>query len=130
MKIVNISISKAGLLACFYAMSTQCIAQSSGLDLNQIIPSLYGGNGVTLQDNPFFSHRADFSEDSLIRLQDLSESLSDFTQPTLSSNSGLTYEFDPVLDEFVQTDSAQSLGPSLTERPKMPENAVWYSINQ
>lgn len=88
------------------------------MDLNEVIPSIYGGDGVTLEDSPFFSHSAHFTEESLEHLQELSETLSDFAQPSLSSIVGLTFEFDPILDDFVQTKSTQSLGSSLTERPQ------------
>ena len=121
METIYNGFKKTGLLACLCSLPVQSFAT----DLNEIIPSLYGGDGVTLEDNPFFSHRADFTEDSLENLQVLSETISDFAQPTISSISGLTYEFDPILDEFVPTTSAQSLGPSLTERPNTGGEGVF-----
>ncbi|HEB28203.1 MAG TPA: hypothetical protein ENI05_10575 [Porticoccus sp.] len=108
------NFTKMVILAYLSILPTQSMAR----DLNEIIPSLYGGDGVTLEDNPFFSHSAHFAQDSLENLQELAETLSDFSQPSLSSIVGLTFEFDPILDEFVQTTSTQSLGSSLTERPQ------------
>ena len=106
--------NKACFMACLCVLSTQSVA----MDLNEVISSLYGGDGVTLEDNPFFSHRADFTNDSLDQLEMLSETISSITQPSISSVSVLTYEFDPVLDEFVPSTAPQSLGPPMTESPK------------
>ena len=90
--------------------------QSSGAnDLNDLIEGLYGGDGITLSLDPgAVIHNAHFQADSLAELAELSSGIAELSFPALSSQGGLTFEFDPVLNEFVQ--STDSLGPILTER--------------
>ena len=90
--------------------------QSSGAnDLNDLIEGLYGGDGITLSLDPAaIAHNAHFQADSLAELAELSSGIAEISFPALSSQGGLTFEFDPVLNEFVQ--STDSLGPILTER--------------
>ncbi|MBQ0711745.1 MAG: transporter [Porticoccus sp.] len=115
------SFAKIAVLAYLSILPMQAMT----MDLNEIIPSLYGGDGVTLWD----THSTAFTQASLEDLQGLSETLSDFSQPSLSSIVGLTFEFDPILDEFVPTTTTQSLGSSLTERPQTVGKGVFtFSI--
>ncbi len=83
-------------------------------DLIDVIPSLYGGDGVTLFRAGTFPHDAHFTADSLAKLSELANATSEISFPAPSSQGGFTYEFDPILNEFVQ--SANSLGPIFAER--------------
>ncbi|MFT7300667.1 MAG: hypothetical protein ACI89Z_001129 [Porticoccus sp.] len=65
------------MLACLFALYAQPAAKNP----NEIISSLYGVDGVTLEDNPFFFPTAHFTQENLGNLQGLSETLSDFSQP-------------------------------------------------
>ena len=88
-------------------------AQTPSSDLINVIPYIYGSNGLTLP-NPF--HEAHFSGSSLENFTPLNTALA--TQlillPSSSPASGFTYSFDQSLG--VYTASTQNFGPILTER--------------
>ena len=85
-----------------------------GKNLIDVIPSLYGGDGVTLLSEGAFPHDAHFTADSLVKLAELATATSEISLPIPSSQGGFTFDFDPVLNEFVQ--STNSLGPIFSER--------------
>ena len=74
-------------------------------DLQNLIPSLYGGDGILLEPSDIFDHSAHFTEDSLVELNKLSQSVQDINFPTLNMQVGASYSYDPVLDEFVKDSS-------------------------
>lgn len=78
--------------------------------LADLVPSLYGGDGITLASDEFFSHAAHFTDASLVEFNDLSLSLRDLSFPVLNPQAGVTFSYDPVLDEFVPT--GETLGAS------------------
>ncbi len=88
-------------------------AQTASNNLIDVIPYLYGPNGLTLP-NPF--HQAHFQGSSLENFTPLNSAIA--TQlillPTTSPASGFTYSFDQSLGVF--TLSTQNFGPILTER--------------
>lgn len=82
-----------------------------------VIPNLYGPGGLTLFNNPAFSHFAHFIGSTQTTLnQTLSTSIA--TQlailPIISPASGFTYKYDSSVGAFVRTSS--SFGPIYTER--------------
>jgi hypothetical protein len=86
-------------------------------DLIDLIPSLYGGDGIQLFDvGGANSHRPHFQGDALVKLSQLTTAASETSFPIPSSQGGFTFEFDPVLNEFVQ--STGSSGPIFSERPQ------------
>lgn len=78
--------------------------------LSDLIPSLYGGDGVTLASDSVFSHSAHFTDASLVQFNELSLSLRDLSFPVLNPQAGITFRYDPVLDEFVR--AGETLGAS------------------
>ena len=108
---------KLELMAVFLALIFGTKAVLGKSDLIDLIPGLYGGDGITLsenEDNPQFSHHAHFRDDALKKLGELGQSISDISFPFPASQGGFTFEFDPILNEFVQ--STGSLGPILADR--------------
>lgn len=111
-------------IAALYLLVICEIAQAT--DLQDLIANLYGGDGITLRrdnDNPAFSHHAHFTSVSLDRLQSLSNVIAQVQAPTLATATGLTFEFDPVLDDFVRAHS--SLGSIMGERPETIGEGRW-----
>ena len=104
----------------FAALHLLMVCQTAkATDLQDLIASLYEGDGITLRrnnDNPAFSHHAHFTGASLDRLQAISNVISQVQAPTRAAATGLTFEFDPVLDDFVR--SHTSLGSIIGERPE------------
>lgn len=89
-------------------------------ELSNLIPSLYGGDGITLAppSGPFPSHEAHFTVESLASINQLNENIS--TQvaafPFPSTTGGFAFEFRPELGTFVQV--TESLGPVFAERAR------------
>lgn len=82
-----------------------------------VLPNLYGANGLTLYNNPVFTHYAHFVGSAQATLnQTLSTAIA--TQlailPIISPASGFTYKYDSATGTFVRTSS--SFGPIYTER--------------
>jgi hypothetical protein len=82
-----------------------------------VLPNLYGPTGLTLFNNPEFSHFAHFVGSAQTTLnQTLSTAIA--TQlailPIISPASGFTYKYDSAAGAFVRTSS--SFGPIYTER--------------
>jgi hypothetical protein len=102
--------------AFFFLFIFFCKPVKADTDLIDLIPSLYGGDGVQLQFDPVFNHQPHFQVDALIELSQLATSASEIAFPIPSSQGGFTFEFDPLLNEFVR--SADSLGPIFAERPQ------------
>ncbi len=72
-------------------------------NLVDLLPSLYGGDGVKLASGTPFNHAAHFTGSSLSTLAKLVEDIETAQGPGISANSGLSFVFDPVLDDFVSS---------------------------
>ncbi len=90
------------------------------IDLVNLIPSLYGGDGITLAPptGPFPTHEAHFTVAADSVINQLNNEIAGEVRPiqVTSSAGGLTYEFDPAKGSYIQTTS--SLGPIVAERPQ------------
>jgi hypothetical protein len=95
------------------------------LDLNQLIPSLYGGDGITLGAT---GHEAHFSQESSSALNDLNRQLGNGfgAFPFNSSAGNFSFAFDPALGTFVS--STDTLGPIFAERAPTLGRGKW-SLN-
>ncbi len=99
-----------------------CLTQATvrGTDLDQLIPGLYGGNGIILplvSNVPFSSrHIAHFQTSSANALDQLNSQLSAgfSTFPFNSSAGSFTFSYDRDLGAFVNT--SETLGPLFAER--------------
>lgn len=82
-----------------------------------VLPNLFGPTGLTLYNNPAFSHFAHFigSSQSILN-QTVSTAIATqlVTLPIISPSSGFTYKYDRDTGAFVRTTT--SLGPIYTER--------------
>ncbi|MBI2876398.1 MAG: transporter [Candidatus Tectomicrobia bacterium] len=90
-------------------------SESSAEKLADLIPGLYGGNGITLVPPSGFS-RFDVEVDTVTRISQLGEHIASEMSlfPFGSSVGGLTFVFEEDLGTFVRT--TESLGPLLAER--------------
>jgi len=84
--------------------------------LRDTLSTLYGGDGITLRNTGVFNHAAHFSQDSLGALNDFSARALRIEAPHLSVDSGAVFEYDPVVDDFVEVQGV--LGPMFAERPQ------------
>ena len=100
----------------FFLFIFFCKPLKADTDLIDLIPSLYGGDGVQLITGGAFPHNAHFQADALTELSQLATAASEIAFPIPSSQGGFTFEFDPLLNEFVK--SSDSLGPIFAERPQ------------
>lgn len=111
--------SKSSWLAT--AAVAVCLLSRAGsaADLDELIPGLYGGDGITLagaEGGPFPSHAPHFlveSADTFNRLNDVI-SAQVGAIPYASAGGGFAFRYDESLGTFVQT--AQSFGPVYAER--------------
>ncbi len=89
---------------------------SSAKDLIDLIPGLYGGDGIFLATAPAATHTAHFSIASAASINRLNEQISSEIGvfPFSSSVGGFTFALDPALGTFVRT--TETLGPLLAER--------------
>lgn len=81
-----------------------------------LIPNLYGGDGLLLATAPAASHTAHFSIESAASINRLNQQIAAEIggYPFSSSVGGFSFEFDPVLGDFVGT--TKTLGPIIAER--------------
>ena len=84
--------------------------------LIDLIPGLYGGDGILLATAEAASHTAHFSIGSAASINRLNQQIAAEVGgfPVSSAVGGFSFEFDPVLGDFVPT--AESLGPIMAER--------------
>jgi len=113
-------------LSCFAQSSTEILVpgtivtgQCHGRESQPgcVLPNLFGPTGLTLNNNPVFSHFAHYVGPAQTTLnQTLSTAIA--TQlailPIISPASGFTYKYDSAAGAFVRTSS--SFGPIYTER--------------
>lgn len=95
-------------------------------DLVDLIPGLYGGDGITLAPpginpetgEPFPSHVAHFSIQSTAAINQLNQLIASQVRPfpITPSAGGITFEFDPAQGTYRET--SETLGPLVTERPQ------------
>ncbi|MCB1874737.1 MAG: transporter [Chromatiales bacterium] len=94
-------------------------------NLVDLIPGLYGGDGITLMptDNPNFpSHEAHFTlEEGAEVIQEVIELNNQIASeirpfPVAPSSGGVTYQFDPEQGTYRQT--SDTLGPFIAARPQ------------
>lgn len=85
-------------------------------NLIDLIPSLYDGDGISLATTQAASHTAHFSIASLASINRLNQQIAAEAGgfPFSSSIGGFSFEFDPILGDFVST--TKTLGPLLAER--------------
>lgn len=97
------------------ALSTAPCAANAA-DLIDLIPSLYGSDGISLATTPAASHTAHFSIVSLASINRLNQQIAAEAGgfPFSSSIGGFSFEFDPTLGDFVST--TKTLGPLIAER--------------
>lgn len=90
--------------------------ESSAKKLADLIPGLYGGDGIVLATSPVASHTAHFSVSSAASINRLNEQIAAQIGlfPFSSSVGGFTFAFDKELDTFVRT--TDTLGPLFAER--------------
>lgn len=89
---------------------------SSARKLVDLIPSLYGGDGLSLGTDPAASHTAHFAIASAASINQLNEQIAAEIGafPVSSAVGGFTFAFDPLLNTFVRT--TETLGPLFAER--------------
>lgn len=87
---------------------------SSARKLRELIPGLYGGNGITLA--PASGHAPHFTIDAAASINRLNEQIANEIGvfPFTSAVGGFTFEFDESRGAFVR--STSSLGPLFAER--------------
>ncbi len=89
---------------------------SAARDLVDLIPGLYGGDGILLATAPAASHTAHFTIGSTANINRLNKQLATEIGvfPFSSSVGGFTFAFEPSLGTFVST--TETLGPLFSER--------------
>lgn len=94
--------------------------ESSARDLRDLIPGLYGGDGIFLADpppgSPFPTHAPHFTIESAAAINQLNQQIATEIAlfPFSSSVGGFTFAFEPTLGTFVST--TETLGPLFAER--------------
>jgi hypothetical protein len=101
----------AAVLAILLARS-----ESAARKLAELIPSLYGGDGIVLATDPAANHAAHFVIGSTASINRLNEQIAAEIGvfPFSSSVGGFTFAFDPALGTFMRT--TETLGPLFAER--------------
>lgn len=114
-KIILVISSIYGSLFSINVLADVSSIHSQPTNLEGIITSLYGGDGVQLMTaTAGFSHAPHFQDDALHELNSLTQGALDSKLPTPSTSSGIIYQYDASLDDFVQ--SNDSLGSMFVER--------------
>ena len=106
------------LVGCIVGFVVLLAAQpSSARKLTELIPGLYGGNGITLATDPAASHEAHFTVASRASINRFNEQIANQIGnfPFSSSVSGFLFTFDPALGTFLPT-VQETLGPLFAER--------------
>ena len=93
-------------IVCFCFLS----ASAYGAKLNDVITSLYLGDGVQLVDRRGeHSHAAHFTDSALHELNELALSAAHISYPYPNASGGTIYNYDPVLEDFVEARSQHGL---------------------
>jgi hypothetical protein len=103
-----------GMLLAIALLIQPCGAQEKMID---VIPNLYGGDGILLATAPAASHTAHFSIESAASINRLNEQISAEVGgfPFSSTVGGFSFAFDPSIGDFVST--TKTLGPLIAELP-------------
>ncbi|MDA0781206.1 MAG: hypothetical protein PQ612_00235 [Rickettsiales bacterium] len=80
---------------------------SADTDLNKVIESLYGGDGITLTISGGFNHAAHFTSASLNEFAQLSRAAQDSAVTTSSGGGGTEFVYDEITGEFTSVANAQ-----------------------
>jgi len=93
------------------AMASAMLSTSVyGAKLNDVITSLYHGDGVQLVDpGGALSHTAHFEDSALHGLSELAVSAAHISYPYPNASGGTVYNYDPVLDDFVESNNQHGL---------------------
>jgi hypothetical protein len=93
--------------------------RAEGQKLIDLIPGLYDGDGISLATAEAASHTAHFSISSVASINRLNQQVAAEVGgfPFSSSVGGFSFEFDPIIGDFVSTN--QSLGPLMAERAQV-----------
>jgi hypothetical protein len=88
----------------------------SARKLVDLLPGLYGGDGITLATDPAANHAAHFTVDTNASIHRLNDQIANQIGifPFSGSVSGFTFVFDPSLGTFLRT--TETLGPLFAER--------------
>lgn len=109
----------------FPLMVTNTIGIVHGRDLTDVIPSLYGGDGIALTANAGPARANAFRPDSMGRVSRFATMIaSGFSFPLPTTQAGFTYEFDPVTNEFVK--KPRSGGPLFAHRAETIGDNKFY----
>ncbi len=102
-----------GSIILFLALAVISFGRSaSASDLIDVIPGLYGGDGIHLRD--VGTHQPHFTGSSLAELAELTSAASEISFPVPNSQGGFTFRFNPLLDDFEKKSS--TLGPIFAQR--------------
>ena len=103
-------------LLLVFAILAVAPGRAAAQKLIELLPGLYGGDGILLATAPAASHEAHFSIQSAASINRLNKQIAAEVGgfPVSSAIGGFSFEFDPVVGDFVST--AKSLGPIMAER--------------
>lgn len=96
--------------------------------LVDMIGSLYGGDGITLQSSETFSHAAHFTGDSLDAFGALSLAFRDLSFPVVNAQAGVRFVYDPILDDFVQDRRTEGVSAFALDAATIEEGAFSVSL--
>lgn len=122
-----INIQPGGNAAACLLLALSCTSSPAySSDIDTLLPSLYGGDGITLlaaNGNPIHFHPG-----TLIALQAQANQALDVSIPLTSGDSGIVFMYDPVSDEFESTRATQ--GTLFVERAEsLGKGRFSYGIN-
>ena len=112
MWVKNITLS-ASLISLLMSAGT-CWAQSSVQyrqfdgGMIDLVPSLYGGDGITLLSAPVHDHSAHFTGQALNELNQLSGTLAGLSSPSFNLSMSKVYEYDAISEEYVSVDQTRN----------------------
>jgi len=97
-------------------------------NLNEVISSLYEGDGVQLVDpGGAHSHAAHFEDSALQQLNKLATSAAQINYPYPNASSGSLFHFDPILDNFIE--STNQHGVLYTQQAKtLGKGAISFGL--
>jgi hypothetical protein len=104
-------MSKKSQVIPILCVALFCSGDAPARDLVEVLPSLYGGDGITLADT---GHSPHFNQSSLVELADLAEGLTGALSFASLNSSVTGFTFD--VERGVPVQTQESLGPLLAER--------------
>lgn len=97
--------------------------------LVDMIPNLYGGDGIFLKPSDTFSHAAHFVNDSLMVFNDLSLAVRDLSFPIVSAQAGVRFKYDPVLDDFVSEKHTEGVSAFALDATTVEKGAFYLGFS-